>query len=237
MKAKSSIFRFKQFAIRQDKTAMKVGTDGVLIGAWCQPDMPKRILDVGTGTGLIALIMAQKFPVAQIDAVEIETAAAEQAFENFQNSPWKNNLHLIHHNFLQYSPAHHYDCIISNPPYFDEDITPENKSRQIARHTHSLSLKDFIEKSQSILSPQGNICLILPVQKEKDLQHILSNTHLYINKLTYVKGHIEAPVKRLLIQLSRNKTPGITDTLVIEKERHQYTRAYITLTRDFYLKM
>jgi len=234
---KSPVFRFKQFEIRQDLTAMKVGTDGVLLGAWAEVDNPRRILDIGTGTGLIALMLAQRFPTAQIDALEVETAAAEQALNNFEISPWKNRLHLIHSDFNEFQTENRYDLIVSNPPYFDEDYLSTDAGRNLARHSHSLRLKDLLLKSKKILSKQGSIQLILPVQKERNLQQILRNNQLYINKITYVKGRKDLSAKRVLLSISAYPVKTRTGSLTIEKARHEYTPEYIALTRDFYLKM
>ena len=234
---KSNPFRFKQFEIHQDRTAMKIGTDGVLLGAWAEASHPRRILDVGTGTGVIALMSAQRFPQALIEAVEIEAEAAEQARYNFQISPWKERLHLIHTDFKDFQSSHRYDLIVSNPPYFDEDYLSADAKRNLARHTRSLSLWDLIEKAEKYLSPQGSIVLILPVQKESELRDILHQQALYINRLTYVKGTYKSPVKRILLQISSVKTNFEPQELVIEEARHRYTAEYIALTKDFYLKM
>jgi len=233
----SSVFRFKQFEVHQDRTAMKIGTDGVLLGAWAKTAHPRRILDVGTGTGIIALMLAQRYPQGLIDALEIEANAAEQARYNFQLSPWHERLQLIQTDFNKFQTSDRYDLIVSNPPYFDENYLSNDAGRNLARHNSHLRLENLLKKSKNLLNPQGSIQLILPVQKEYELKQITGNINMYLKKITYVKGRKELPAKRILVQITN--IPYLTQNhiLVIEKARHQYTAEYITLTRDFYLKM
>ena len=237
MSVKKDIFRFKQFAVAQEQTAMKVGTDGVLLGAWADMKTARNILDIGTGTGLIALMCAQKQPLTNIDAIEIEPNAARQAAENFNNSKWSNRLNLIQTDFKLFVPQKQYDVIISNPPYFDENTYNLNKERSLARHNQQLSLETFISRSKNMLQPDGSIQLILPLDKLKNLKHTIEYEQLYLNKICYVKGHANAKVKRILVKISGIATPLKEKHLTIEHSRHHYTDDYIRLTRDFYLKM
>jgi tRNA1Val (adenine37-N6)-methyltransferase len=237
MTASGQVFHFKKFDIYQDNSAMKVGTDAVLLGAWINVKAAKNILDVGSGTGLIALMLAQRNTTALIDAVEIDKDAAEQTRYNFEISPWKNRLFVTRSDFLQFQKDIKYDLIVSNPPYFDENFHSKNHQRDLARHSRNLNLNDFIKKSVSMLQPNGRIGLILPLKKEKELQEILFYNKLYINKITYVKGNLSAPVKRFLCEISFEKHSFSTDILSIELSRHRYTPEYIALTKAFYLKM
>ncbi len=237
MPVKKDIFRFKQFRIAQEQTAMKVGTDGVLLGAWADLKHAHHILDIGTGTGLIALMCAQKQPLAHIDAIEIDPAAACQASENFSNSKWSKRLQLIHSDFKLFVPEKKYDVIISNPPYFDEKTLNSNQQRTIARHNQQLSLDELITRSKKILQPEGSIQLILPADKLETVKQIIRQEQLFLNKLCFVKGHAKAKVKRILLKISHIDKPLKENHLIIEHARHQYTDDYIQLTRDFYLKM
>ncbi len=237
MKPGKQIFRFKQFEIAQEQTAMKVGTDGVLLGAWADLSKAKHILDVGTGTGLIALMCAQRQNDASIDAIELDPDATRQATENFNNSKWHQRLNIIQSDFNQFATNNKYDVIISNPPYFDEQSENPDKQRNLARHTATLSLNALIKKSKKLLKENGNIQLILPADKLSQLQQIIEPESLYINKICYVKGHHKAKIKRVLVKISGSQSELKEQYLIIEKSRLNYTDDYIRLTRDFYLKM
>ena len=237
MKTDKQIFKFKQFEIAQELTAMKVGTDGVLLGAWANLTHAKHILDIGTGTGLIALMCAQRQNNAIIDAIEIDPDAAQQAAGNFNNSKWQRRLNLIHTDFNNFHAGKKYDVIISNPPYFDEQYENPDSQRNMARHTATLSLKTLIKKSKKLLKDDGNIQLILPADKLSQLHQIIEQEKLYLNKICYVKGHKNTKIKRILVKISGLYTKPEEQQLIIEKSRHNYTDDYIYLTRDFYLKM
>ena len=237
MPVKKDIFRFKQFDIAQEQTAMKVGTDGVLLGAWADLKTAHNILDVGTGTGLIALMCAQRQPLAHIDALEIDPAAARQATENFDNSNWSERLHLIQTDFNLFISEKKYDVIISNPPYFDEKTWNPNKQRNLARHNQHLTLETLISRAKKMLQPNGNIQLIIPADKLKNLKQIIEQEQLNLNRICYVRGHVTAKIKRILVEISGIVTPLKEKYLIIEYARHRYTEDYIRLTRDFYLKM
>ncbi len=162
-------FRFKQFTIEQQHAAMKVGTDGVLLGAWTSvPDPGGRVLDVGTGTGLIALMIAQRTKDVWVDALEIDPLSAGQAKENFQDSPWKDRLNCIHSSFQDYAIQNNdrYDLIICNPPFFSGSMKTDSKEKNLARHDDSLSLGEIFRGSVPLMKETTILCLILPVQKE-----------------------------------------------------------------------
>ncbi len=231
------IFKFKQFEVLQEQSAMKVGTDGVLLGAWAPISQARNILDIGTGTGLIALMCAQRQPKVQITALEIEKKAAQEAQYNFEQSPWPNRLHLYHTDFVTFSHQEKFDVIISNPPFFDETIWSPKTPRNMARHTQNLNLAVLIKKSRRLLSTTGEINLILPARKKESLELILNENKLYIKQLCLIRGRSESKIKRILVNISQKKVKTLTTELIIEKQRHIYTDAYIKLTRDFYLKM
>jgi len=234
------MFRFKQFTIQQDKCAMKVGTDGVLLGAWAPLDNnPYSILDIGTGTGVIALMLAQRSNAEQIDALEIDEDAYEQAVDNFENSPWADRLFCYHAGLDEFmeEPEDEYDLIISNPPFYTEDPATGNEQRDKARFTASLPFEDLVEAAALLLCDKGLFAVIIPCKEEERFIGLAAEYNLYPFKITRVKGTPTAETKRSLLAFSRYENVPATDELVIETERHIYTDAYILLTKDFYLKM
>lgn len=237
---KHMTFQFKQFSITQDKTAMKVGTDGVLLGAWAPIDHnPYSILDIGTGTGLIALMLAQRSYAEQIDAIEIDADAFEQAVGNFEESPWNDRLFCFHASldeFMDDLEDEEFDLIVSNPPFYSENVSSGNESRDVARQNQSLPFEDLIEASSVLLSEDGILCVIIPFKEEKRFVELAAQADLYPNRITRVKGNATSEIKRSLIAFSRRPEIKIAETeLVIENARHQYTDDYLALTSEFYL--
>jgi tRNA1Val (adenine37-N6)-methyltransferase len=235
------MFSFKQFNIQQDKAAMKVGTDGVLLGAWAPLDNnPYSILDIGAGTGLIALMLAQRSHAEQVDALEIDGDAYEQAVDNFENSPWADRLFCYHAGLDEFmdEPEDEYDLIISNPPFYTEDYTSGNEQRDAARFNSSLPFEDLAEAAGLLLSEKGIFCIVLPFKEEGNFVNLMKEENLFPFKITRVKGTPASEIKRSLIAFSYNQTAApIGDELVIETTRHKYTPEYIELTKEFYLKM
>jgi len=236
-----SSFQFKQFTIQQDKCAMKVGTDGVLIGAWAPVNhQPYSILDIGAGTGLIALMLAQRSNAEQIDALEIDDAAFEQATDNFENSPWADRLFCYHaglHEFME-EPEDEYDLIVSNPPFYSEAFFSGDEQRDKARFTASLPFEDLVEAAALLLSEDGIFAVILPFKEEEKFIALAKEFDLFPVKITRVKGTPSSETKRSLLAFSRDVTiTPLEDELIIEITRHTYTPEYIALTNDFYLKM
>lgn len=217
---------------------MKVGTDGVLLGAWTNADSPPtHILDIGTGTGLIALMMAQKFPNAQIDAVEFDRNAFEQCAENFALSPWKNRLNALHADFKKFDTPKKYELIVSNPPFHTENSPSPESARQMARSVSSLTYENLLKGVSSILSEKGIFQVVIPFKEEPCFLYIAKTNGLFPNRLTRIRGRADKPVKRSLIALGFNQKTFMTDELIIEVSRHQYTAEYIRLTKDFYWRM
>ena len=244
------MFTFKQFQIQHDKTAMKVGTDGVLLGAWTPiHNHPFSILDIGTGTGLIALMLAQRTSAEhpslqgelakQIDALEIDENAYEQAVNNFENSPWSDRLFCFHAGLDEFveEPEDEYDIIVSNPPFYTEDFISGDESRDQARFESSMPFNDLIEAADLLLSENGIFSVIIPFKEESNFIVLANDFELYPFKITRVKGTPTSEIKRTLMAFSRQIKDVITDELVIEISRHEYTSEYIALTKDFYLKM
>ena len=232
-------FQFKQFTVKQSNTAMKVGTDGVLLGAWTALNNAKSILDVGTGTGLIALMLAQRSSAELIDAVELNDAAYEQAVENFEASDWGDRLFCYHSALQEFSDEIEdtYDLIVSNPPFYTSTYKQLDKNRAMARHTESLSYENLIEAVAKLLNKTGSCAFIIPFSEEENFVEIAKKHHLFLNRKTHVKGHETSMVKRSLLQFYFEENTLVSKQLIIEKSRHVYTSDYIRLVQDFYLKM
>lgn len=233
-------FRFQQFTIEQSQAVHPVGTDGVLLGAWACVDDVENMLDIGTGTGLIALMLAQRTTSARIDAVEINTASAQQADLNFQASPWASRLRLFQdsiQSFISSENKGKYDLIISNPPFFNTGKASPADDRASARHMLSLPLDTLLDCVAHLLSPDGKCCLILPAREAWLCCEMAVPKGLYWNKLFFVKSRPGKPVERMLITLSRDPLPFQTGKMCIYNETGtQYSIEYQQLTENFYLK-
>jgi tRNA1Val (adenine37-N6)-methyltransferase len=232
----NNYFQFKQFLVLQDKCAMKVGTDGVLLGAWTEIGNSLNILDVGSGTGLIAMMMGQRSN-AMIDAIEIEENAFIQARENISGCKWKDRIKLFHTSFQEYSVncRQQYDLIISNPPYFNNSLKAPDKERSLARHSDSLSFADLVNGSLKILNKSGRLSVILPVDQAKVFLEATLHAGLFCSRRTLVKPNKEKSPVRFLLEFVREKIHCREDELTIELGRHCYTNDYINLTKEFYL--
>lgn len=233
-------FRFKQFTVRHDKCAMKVGTDGVLLGAWADIAGCKRILDIGTGTGLIALMLAQRSQ-ALIDAIDIDADACLQAEENTEASPFAGRIRVIHTALSDFTTTcpDRYDLIVSNPPYFVDSLKCPDRQRATARHTDTLPLETLLRDGRRLLAPGGHIALILPYDQKEHLYMSLRKESLFLSKEVSVASTLGALPKRILTELASgpSATPPHPGLLTIETAHLQYTDEYIALTKDFYLKM
>ncbi|MDW5287301.1 tRNA1(Val) (adenine(37)-N6)-methyltransferase [Formosa sp. PL04] len=236
----SKPFKFKEFAINQDRCAMKIGTDAVLLGAWASLDHnPFSILDIGAGTGVIATMLAQRSYAELIDAIEIDDDAYEQCVDNFEVSPWADRLFCYHASLEEFVDEieDEYDLIISNPPFYSEDYKTDNEQRDIARFSDALPFDHLIDSASKLLSDHGTFCLIVPFKEEENIIVLASKADLFPSKILHVKGNPDSDIKRSLMQFSFTKTDVEIKELIIETERHQYTEDYINLTKDFYLKM
>ncbi|REG92936.1 tRNA1(Val) (adenine(37)-N6)-methyltransferase [Flavobacterium aquicola] len=236
-----SKFQFKQFSVEQDRCAMKIGTDGVLLGAWTPIDNnPFSILDIGTGTGIIALILAQRSDAQQIDALEIDEEAYEQATDNFENSPWNDRLFCFHAGLDEFveEPEDEYDLIISNPPFYSEDYKSNDDQRDLARFQDAMPFEELIEAADLLLSENGIFSVIIPFKEEEKFLALAKENELYPIKITRVKGTAATEIKRSLLAFSRNEIDHFpVEELIIETARHIYTSEYIKLTKEFYIKM
>ena len=235
-----SVFKFKQFSVNQDRCAMKIGTDGVLLGAWTPLiNNPYNVLDIGAGTGILSLMLAQRSNAEQIDAIEIDEDAYEQCVENFEASPWGDKLFCFHAGLDEFvdEPEDEYDLIISNPPFYTDDYKSDNASRDLARFEDALPFEELIEAAALLLSDNGIFSVIIPFKEEERFVSMCKELDLFPLKITRVKGTPTSEIKRSLLAFCRMEQTPLIDELVIEISRHNYTPEYIELTKEFYLKM
>lgn len=234
----NDFFRFKQFVIRHGQCAMKVGTDGVLLGAWAGVEGVTRALDVGAGSGLIAIMLAQRTH-ALIDAVEIDQQACAQAMENVRACPWGDRIKIHHASFQDFAgnKEYGYDLIVSNPPFHKEDIKPLHPGRRMARHSGALDYKTIIEHGAAMLNTPGKLDLILPANDEDSAMEQGTKAGLFCSRITRViPASGKSPV-RVLLEFCNQPAGCKEDRITIEKDnRNEFTPEYMTLTRDFYLK-
>ena len=220
---------------------MKVGTDGVLLGAWTPiENNPFSILDIGTGTGIIALMLAQRSNAEQIDALEIDEEAYEQAVDNFENSPWSDRLFCYHAGLDEFidEPEDEYDLIVSNPPFYSENYKTDDSQRDLARFQDAMPFEDLIEAADLLLSENGVFAVIIPYKEEERFIDLCAAVELFPIKITRVKGTHKTQIIRSLLAFKRFELPVLdANELVIEINRHEYTDEYIELVKDFYLKM
>jgi tRNA1Val (adenine37-N6)-methyltransferase len=229
-------FVFKQFIVKQNKCAMKVGTDAVLLGAWADLPLSGQILDIGAGTGIIAIMLAQR-SIAEIDTIEIDEDAFNQAVENCSNCKWKERLNVHHISFQDFvsDGLKKYDAIVTNPPYFSNSLKASTESRTTARHTHTLTFEELIDGIKSLLRPKGMFATILPSKEAEEFIEIAQSNELYLAKIMRIKTTESKPAKRVLMQFVFERNRFFESTLVIANSDNSYTSEYKHLTRDFYL--
>lgn len=215
---------------------MKVGTDGVLLGAWCTVGDAKRILDIGTGTGLIAIMLAQRSgDESLIDAIEIDHETYLQAVDNISNCPWQSKINPINTSLQLYSPDLKYDLIVCNPPFFTDSLKPPNQKRTQSRHTDSLPFTVIIEKIKKYLSDGGLFCLVLPYKEGKDFIYHAGKSGLYCTKMTEVISKPSKPIERLLLEFSLTGKNFTKDELLLNNDIGKWTNQYQKLVFPFYL--
>ncbi|SHH73317.1 tRNA1Val (adenine37-N6)-methyltransferase [Chryseolinea serpens] len=236
-------FQFKQFEVQHDRSTMKVGTDAVLLGAWAHVANATRILDIGTGSGIIALMAAQRTPsTTQIDAVEIEGQDAAQAAENFLASPWSERLHIHVAPIQDYppSPPFHpylYDVILSNPPFFINSQEPPNKRRHEARHTVTLDHASLLAAADRLLQPQGTLNVVLPYTEGLQFIDLAKQHGFFCTRQYSFRTREGKPIERWLLEFSRKERATETGEILLYKEKLEWSDSYVELTRDFYLKL
>ncbi|MCW3804974.1 tRNA1(Val) (adenine(37)-N6)-methyltransferase [Plebeiibacterium marinum] len=236
----NSYFKFKHFTIEQNMAAMKVGTDGVLLGAWVNCNNARVILDVGTGTGLIALMCAQKNQYANIDALEIDNMAFVQAGINIENSPWNHRIVAINDCLQHFSvvASKKYDLIVSNPPFFNNSLKNVCEQKSMARHTETLTYMELIKGVVSLLSDKGRFAVVLPFDAFGDFEKYANENLLYLQKVLKVKPTPQKQAKRVLMEYGFEKISDVDEKVMVVEEfgRHGYSDEYKELTKDFYLK-
>ena len=236
----SKPFRFKQFSVSQEHCAMKIGTDAVLLGAWADLDsQPNSILDIGAGTGVLALMMAQRSDAELIDAIEIDDAAYEQCVGNFEASDWGDRLFCYHASLDEFTEEieDQYDLIISNPPFYTDSFKTENEERNKARFEDAMPFTELLKSISKLLSSEGHFNVVIPFSEESLFIELAAKTGLYPFRILHVRGQKSTAVKRSLICFMFEKKTIETQELIIEIVRHQYTEEYSNLTKDFYLKL
>ncbi|MCR9197302.1 MAG: methyltransferase [Planctomycetaceae bacterium] len=214
---------------------MKVGTDAIALGAWAQCQHPTRILDVGTGCGLIALMLAQRFGDAMVDAVEPDISSAEQARQNFADSPWSERLHCQPSDIQQFQSESPYDLVVCNPPFFQGGPISPQSARAAARHEITLTWHDLLDAATRLLSASGSLCVVLPSESEPTAIASAQAAGLFPRQCCRIRGHAQSPVRRVLLQFIRTSSACRYDELTIELRRHEYTPAWATLTAAFLL--
>jgi tRNA1Val (adenine37-N6)-methyltransferase len=235
MPRRKHLFSFKKFDILQKNSPFKVGTDGVLLGAWAGVDHPESILDIGTGTGLVALMLAQRFPYTIVTGIEMQEAASLDALHNVRNSPFSERVKIVTYDFLRWSTQQRFDLIVSNPPYFIKSLPSEHQGKRLARHQDSLPLQDLIPKAVQILTERGRITLILPTEVMEIAEIIALDNGLYpIRKCRVYSFEGENPVRILQDWSLQLISPEVTE-LIINKSKNQYSETYKEFTKPFYL--
>jgi len=232
------MFRFKQFAIRQENAAMKVGTDGALLGAWSDVSKAKNILDIGTGTGIIAMMVAQRNKEAKITAIEIDQNALIDASFNVNNCPWPKRIEIFQTSLQDFIPSNKFDSIISNPPFFENSLKSNSGEKIKARHTDSLHYSDILEFSSTYLNENGTLHLILPIENAEKCIELGKEQGFYLKRVCTVKPVPHKNAHRLVFELSKSNNNTVSESLIIETgKRHDYSQDYIALTKAFYTIM
>lgn len=237
-------FTFKQFEVRQERCAMKVGTDGVLLGAWARVGHCNRILDMGTGTGLVALMAAQRSK-ANIVAIDLDTDAVAQAAENVAASPWNNRIQVMEADAREFACSEFsiqhsdsfFDAILCNPPFFENSLKCPDSARTMARHTDTLSFDELARSAARLLAPQGELSVVIPYDRAHDMTVSAACFGLFATRQAIVVPVEGGKPKRILMAFNREGTSHVVETLFIQDKQRQYTAEYVRLVEEFYLKL
>ena len=229
-------FNFKKFSIHQNNAAMKIGTDGILIGAWVNISKKFKALDIGSGTGIISIMLCQRNLNLELDSIELSPSAIMDAKINIENCNWSDRIKLFHQSLKDFHPNSKYDLIVSNPPYFKKSLQPSNSERSKARHQNDLKLEDILKFSNQNLTKDGSLNIILPFEQKSEAIEIAKKHGLNSVKECAVYPKPDKAPHRILIEFSKNENKQIIkESLVIEKAgRHNYSEDYKKLTREFY---
>ena len=233
-----SQFHFKKFTVSHERSTMKVGTDAVLLAAWTNVGQAQSILDIGTGNGTIALMLAQRsVDTATIEAVEIEEADALQAEENFKASPWSGRIKLHHGPIQNFSPEKKYDLIVSNPPYFNNSQSPPDERRHKARHTIALSYDELLDAALRLLNAEGKFSIVLPFTEGLQFIELAKKFQLFCSRQFSFRTRNEKPIERWLLEFTKYPEATETGEILLYKKGEEWSDEYVRLTREFYLKL
>ncbi len=224
-------FRFQQFDIKQSSEVFRVGTDGVLLGVLAHCEGASRALEIGTGTGLITLMLAQRNPHLEILALDINPLAVALAQDNFKASPFSERLRVQEVDFKKFSSENQWDWIISNPPYFDENTSQKDA---IARQKIELEFSDLIHKSSELITERGVLSLIIPSESGEEMVRLAAGCHFHLIRKINIRGIKGGKVKRLILEFSKTPKPLIETTFTIEEKARQYSLEYLELTKAFH---
>lgn len=240
----NNFFRFKQFIVQQDRAAMKVTTDGCLFGAWVAKQIEEQtrtnvqLLDIGTGTGLLSLMIAQKNPDCVIDAVEIDSTAYEQAIENANDSPWKEKIKIFHSDIKSFEPGKKYDNIISNPPFYEKELKAEDEKRNIAHHDGGLSFNELFSTIKKHLNPGGHFYLLVPYKRNEEIRKLVLEHQFELVQVTLVRQSDSHSYFRMMLcgkMPSEKKGETLIEEIAVKYNTDNYTPAFISLLKDYYL--
>lgn len=231
----NSWFQFQQFKINQDRCAMKISTDAILLGTLAYAEKPSRILDIGTGTGVIALMLAQRFEQAKITGVELDSEAASQAEENMNQSPFATRMNVWQGRIQDFPEGEKFDLIVSNPPYFPDHLKSTNSKRNQALHTDSLSFEELIQKARKLLNPQGEFWIILPPRQLEDWKALATNAGFFEVKNIAVYDRQGKPILRVVASFTLQDLPSEKTEIVLKGAEGAYTESYRKLLSGFLL--
>lgn len=233
----NNYFKFKQFTVWHDRCAMKVGTDGTLLGAWAPVNSVRSVLDIGTGTGLIALMIAQRQPLCRVNAIDIDAQAVEQAMANVAESPFHDRIKVNLQDITLMDSAERYDLIVCNPPFFQDSLRSPSESRSFARHNVALSFDMLCRKAYDLLHPEGLFCVVIPTDVRDKFVREATGVKLFVTEELEVCTKKGKHPKRVLLAFGKRmgETPR-KDILYMMDEHGMYTGEYRQLTGDFYLK-
>lgn len=225
-------FKFKQFEVQQSKDVFRVGTDGVILGSLASVENASKVLEIGTGTGLISLMLAQRNPNAEFLGIDINENAVQLTKSNFENSVFSSRLKNILQDFKILETEERFDLVVSNPPYFEESTSDKDK---IARQTVELNFKQLISKSFNLLSERGILSVIIPVEVGDEFIDLAKENQLFLSRKVNIKGIIHSNTKRLILEFSQFEKQLEESELIIEKSPRQYSDQYLELTKEFHV--
>ena len=237
----NSYFQFKQFTIHQDRCAMKVTTDACLFGAWIAEEVKsqklkvKSVLDIGAGTGLLSLMLAQKNPEIKIDAIEIDKDAAEQANVNVRSSPWKEHINILQADVKEFSFEKEFDLIISNPPFYENEIRSATDSKNVAHHSENLTLKELLEIIKNNLSKTGSFFLLFPYKRNEEIKKLLKDHELNISKILFIRQSVKHDYFRIMLKGKLSDQENIEtefNEMSIWDDSQQYADEFKQLLKD-----